>query len=149
MDNTGDAVAMLTTLTAMSTLTPRRRIEARIRRIASLVISACCAVVLIANVVLFLERPSTHLTDGAFGLDPFAALFVHALWWTPVAAGAAVLIVGTMPEAAKGSPPVDQLPGRLPMMTAVVALCVAATCIAVPVVVFVTSVATVLFAALL
>lgn len=149
MDSGNDTAAMLATLAVMSTLTPRRRLEARIRRVASLVITVGCAVVIIANVVLFLERPSTFFTDGAFGLEPFPALLVHALWWTPVAAAVGVLVVGTMPEAAKGSPSVDRLPERLPMMAAVVALCVAAACIAVPVVVFVASIVTVLFAALL
>jgi hypothetical protein len=149
VDNEGDAALMLATLAVMSTLAQRRRIEARIRRIASLVISALCAVVLVANFVLFLERPSTFFTDGAMGLAPISALLVHALWWTPVAATAAVLVVGTMPEAAKGVPPVDQLPGRLPMMAGVVALCAAVACIAVPVVIFVASIMAVVLAAVL
>lgn len=138
VDNMSDAAGRIVTLAVMSTLTPRRRIEARIRRIASLVISGACAVILVANVVLFLERPSTFLTDGAIGLTPLAGLIVHSLMWTPVAAGAAVLVVGTMPEAAKGSPPVDPLPRRLPMLAAVVALCSAVACIAALVLMFVT-----------
>lgn len=137
------------TLAVMSTLAPRRRTEARIRRIVSLVLSTVCGVILVANVVLFLERPSTFFTDGAFGLAPIPTLLVHALWWTPVAATAALLVVGTMPEAAKGSPPVDQLPRRLPMMAAVVALCVAVAFIAVPSVIFIASIMTVVFAAVL
>ncbi|WP_307358297.1 hypothetical protein [Microbacterium murale] len=124
----------------MSTLTPRRRIEARIRRIVSLAVSAFCGVILVANTVLFVERPSTFFTDGAFGLTPIPTLLVHALRWTPVAAAAAVLIVGTMPEAAKGSPPVDPLPGRLPMIAAVVVLCVSVAFLAVPSVILIASI---------
>ena len=139
---------MLVTLAVMSAPAPRRRIEARIRRIASLVLSGACGVVLVSNIVLFLERPSTFFTDGALGLAPFPALLVHALWWTPVAAAAALLVVGTMPEA-EGSPPVDQLPRRLPMTAAVVALCAAVACIAVPVVAFVASIMAVVLAAVL
>lgn len=146
---------MPVTLSAMSTPAPRRRIEARIRRIASLALTAVCGVIIVANVVLFLERPSTFFTDGAFGLAPFPALLVHALWWTPVIGAAAVLVVGTMPEAAKGtmreaaegSPPVDPLPRRLPMVAAVVVLCVAVACIAVPSVTFLASIVAVVLAA--
>lgn len=138
---------MSVTLAAMSILAPRRRIEAHIRRIASLALTAVCGVIVASNIVLFLERPSTFFTDGTFGLAPFPALLVHALWWTPVIGAAAVLVVGTMPEAAKGSPPVDPLPSRLPMMAAVVALCVAVACIAVPTVIFVVSFLTVVLAA--
>lgn len=140
---------MLVTLAVTSAPAPRRRIEARIRRIASLVLSGACGVVLVSNIVLFLERPSTFFTDGALGLAPLPALLVHALWWTPVAAAAALLVVGTMHEAAEGSPPVDQLPRRLPMTAAVVALCAAVACIAVPVVAFVASIMAVVLAAVL
>lgn len=149
MDNAPGADGVLVKLAVMSTIAPRRRIEARIRRTASLVISAACGVILVGNVVLFVERPSTFFTDGAFGLAPMPALTVHALWWTPVAAAVAVLVVGTMPEAAKGSPSVDQLPGRLPMMAAVVTLCVAVAFVAIPTVIFVTSVASVLLLSIL
>lgn len=140
---------MFVTLAIVSTLTRRRRIEARIRRTTSLLLSALCGVIIVANLILFVQRPSAFLTDGTFGLAPLHAVVVHALWWTPVVAIAAVLVVGTMPAAASASPPVDRLPNRFPMTAAVITLCLACICIATPLIIFLASFLFVVLAAVL